>query len=72
MEEIRFDKTDNKIISLLGEREFMNYTNLKRISFCREGDNAFKNRLHRLKELNVISVNTYPYRNGMGYTIKLV
>lgn len=68
---IELDKSDNNIIELLKKNYVMSLTNLWCMSFCREAMPTFLKRLDRLKELNVISIASFPYGKRKRYEISL-
>lgn len=68
---IRLDKVDHKIIELLKNRE-MNLSGLWIGSFSKEGQKTFKERLYRLEELKVISIEKMSWKHGFRYTMRLI
>jgi hypothetical protein len=68
---IILDRVDDKILKLLREYESLNLNQLWLKTFSREGQTAWKNRLNRLEELNLIVVDKKPTNNGLAYTITL-
>lgn len=68
---VRLDKIDDKIIDILGSSKDMNLSQLGRAVWSREGQKVFKERLARLKGLNIITIGTFPLRSGLGYAINL-
>lgn len=68
---VRLDKVDIKIIELLKENEEMNLNQLWIKSFSREGQKTFRERLDRLEKLNLIKVETFAWKSGLGYLIRL-